>query len=104
MPELKRPLDPSDSTALVVAKRPRNELVEVKDKSKAVVASVSIKSQPLMGWCFYTFLTFSILQLHMEYIQMIILGTSSYIQYGSSNYADVWTSRRDLHSQISSRG
>ena len=52
MPELKRPLDPSDSTALVVAKRPRNELVEVKDKSKAVVSSVSIKTQPLMGWCF----------------------------------------------------
>merc|ERR1712045_991678 len=39
MPELKRPLDSSDSTALVVAKRPRNELVEVRDKNKAVVAS-----------------------------------------------------------------
>ena len=41
MPELKRPHDPS-GTALVLAKKPRNELVEVKDKSKAVVASVSI--------------------------------------------------------------
>ena len=65
MPELKRPLDPSDSTALVVAKRARNELVEVKDKNKAVVASVSIKIQPAMGWYFYTFYT---LQVHMECI------------------------------------
>merc|ERR1712241_540565 len=39
MPELKRPLDSSDSTALVVAKKPRNELVEVKDRNKAVVES-----------------------------------------------------------------
>ena len=42
MPELKRPLDTSDSTALVaVAKKPRNELVEVTDKSKALLESVS---------------------------------------------------------------
>ena len=41
MPELKRPLESSDSTALVLAKKPRNELVEVTDKSKALVQSVS---------------------------------------------------------------
>lgn len=41
MPELKRTLDDADSTALVVAKKPRNELVEVTDKSKAVVEAVS---------------------------------------------------------------
>jgi len=39
MPELKRPLESSDSTALVLAKKPRNELVEVTDKSKALVQS-----------------------------------------------------------------
>merc|ERR1711894_191334 len=39
MPELKRPLDSSDSTALVVAKKPRNELVQVSEKDKSVVAS-----------------------------------------------------------------
>ena len=42
MPELKRPLDTSDSTALVVAKKPRNELVQVTEKEKALVASVSL--------------------------------------------------------------
>ena len=47
MPELKRPLEPSDSNALVVAKRPRNELVEVRDRNKAVVESVSIRFKPM---------------------------------------------------------
>ena len=42
MPELKRPLDSSDSTALVVAKKPRNELVQVSEKDKSLVASVSL--------------------------------------------------------------
>ena len=44
MPELKRPLESADSTALVLAKKPRNELVEVTDKSKALVQSVSENS------------------------------------------------------------
>ena len=42
MPELKRPLDSADSTALVVAKKPRNELVQVTEKEKALVQSVSL--------------------------------------------------------------
>ena len=46
MPELKRPLDTSDSTALVVAKKPRNELVQVTEKEKALVASVSLIECP----------------------------------------------------------
>lgn len=42
MPELKRPLEPTDdSQALVLAKKPRNELVEVTEKSKALMESVS---------------------------------------------------------------
>ncbi len=43
MPELKRPIDESDdSTALVLAKKPRNELVEVTEKSKALMESVRL--------------------------------------------------------------
>ena len=46
MPELKRPLDTSDpmdpSRALVVSKKPRNELVQISEKEKALVASVSL--------------------------------------------------------------
>ena len=41
MPELKRPRDSSNSNALVLAKKPRNELVQVSDKAKALVQSVS---------------------------------------------------------------
>ena len=48
MPELKRPLESSDSTALVLAKKPRNELVEVTDKSKALVQSVSLDHRSLI--------------------------------------------------------
>jgi Prp8 binding protein len=39
MPELKRPLESSDSTSLVLAKKPRNELVQVTERSKALVES-----------------------------------------------------------------
>ena len=48
MPELKRPLESSDSTALVLAKKPRNELVEVTDKRKALVQSVSLDHRSLI--------------------------------------------------------
>ena len=50
MPELKRPLESSDSTALVLAKKPRNELVEVTDKSKALVQSVSLDHRSLIEY------------------------------------------------------
>ena len=45
MPELKRPLESSDSTSLVLAKKPRNELVQVTERSKALVESVSYGSR-----------------------------------------------------------
>ena len=58
MPELKRPLDSADSTALVVAKKPRNELVQVTEKEKALVQSVSSISNEIQPNLIENFTTF----------------------------------------------
>ena len=92
MPELKRPLESSDSTALVLAKKPRNELVEVTDKSKALVQSVSLDHRSLIEYRigFYK-RSFAerprITQASISKIIMSFLGTSANFKHGCSDHA-----------------
>ncbi len=74
MPELKRPLEDSDSTALVAVKKPRNELVEAQPKGGAVVQSVRLHLLCLM------------LDKPVK-CRILISGTAQDLKYGGAHHA-----------------